>query len=276
VPELPEVQTIVDVLNASGLPGCRIREVSVFWPKTIATSSPESFCSQLAGRTISAVRRRAKYIILELIPESFLLIHLRMTGRLELMDKPVTPTAHVHVVLELDHGRSLVFQDTRKFGRFFLTSTPDRIIGALGPEPLTPAFSAQSLAVQLNRHQRMIKPLLLDQTFVSGLGNIYVDEALWTASIHPQRPSHSLSWQEIKALHRAIRSVLRQAIRNGGTSLGTGKGNYVSPHRAQGSNGRQLNVFRRAGQPCKRCGRTIQRIVVAQRGTHVCPGCQCP
>ena len=274
MPELPEVQTIVDVLNAGGLPGSRVCDVSVFWPKTIATSSAESFCRELTGRTIAAVRRRAKYIILELIPESFLLIHLRMTGRLELLDRPVAPTAHVRVMLNLSRGRSLVFQDTRKFGRFFLTAVPDRIIGGLGPEPLAPAFSARVLATQLNRHRRMIKPLLLDQAFISGLGNIYVDEALWAASIHPQRLCDSLSWREIKVLHRAIRRVLRQGIRNGGTSLGTGRGNYVSPHRAQGNNGRHLSVFRRNGQPCKRCGGTIQRIVVAQRGTHICPKCQ--
>ena len=273
MPELPEVQTVVDILNTAGLSGKRIEYTAVYWPKTIATCTPEAFGQTLTGKTVSGIRRRGKYIIIGLIPECYLIIHLRMTGRLALSDRMVK-NPHVHVVLRFDDGRHLIFHDTRKFGRFYLTAAADTIIGALGPEPLGPEFTGRYLYQQLNRRQRMIKPLLLDQTFLAGLGNIYVDEALWTASIHPLRSSNSLSREETRSLHRAIRSVLRQGVRNSGTSLGDGKGNFVSPNNDQGRNVDQLKVFRRTGQACRRCGHAIERIVVGQRSTHICANCQ--
>ena len=274
MPELPEVQTIVDDLNAAGLQGLCINKVSVFWANTIATGAPESFCRQLEGRCISGVRRRAKYIILELQPQSALLIHLRMTGRLELTEKDCAAGPHIHVIIKLNDGRCLVFHDTRKFGRFYLTAEPEHIVRSLGPEPLATDFTARILAERIGQRHSRIKPLLLDQSFIAGLGNIYVDEALWTAAIHPLRPADSLSGKEIKSLHRAIRSVLRQGIRNAGTSLGNGKSNYISPRTGRGRNGNQLKVFRRTGRPCRRCGGKIQKIIVGQRGTHICAACQ--
>ena len=276
MPELPEVQTIVDDLNAAGLKGRSISKVSVFWPRTIATSAPGPFCRHLTGRLISAVRRRAKYIILDLQPESALLIHLRMTGRLELAKGACAAGPHIHVIMTLDDGRCLVFHDTRKFGRFYFTPKPEGILGSLGPEPLDNNFTARTLGERMAHRRRRIKPLLLDQSFIAGLGNIYVDEALWAAAIHPMRPADTLSWKEIKSLHRAIRGVLRQGIRNAGTSLGTGMGNYASPRNGRGRNGGQLKVFKRTGQPCKRCGGKIHKIIVAQRGTHICATCQLP
>jgi formamidopyrimidine-DNA glycosylase len=274
VPELPEVQTIVDVLIAAGLPGRSIEKASVHWPRTIAVPAADVFCRQVARRTISRIRRRAKYIILDLDDGQCLLVHLRMTGRLELVARTSAGDPHVHVILYLDDGRCLVFHDTRKFGRFYLTPEPETIIGSLGPEPLGPGFSARRLGEQLAGRRRQIKPILLDQTFLAGLGNIYVDEALWTASLHPMRLGHSLGWDEVKRLHRAIRSVLRQGIRNAGTTLGRGQGNFMSPRNEAGRNARRLRVFRRTGQPCRRCRQPIERIVVAQRSTHICSRCQ--
>jgi len=275
VPELPEVQTIVEVLNAAGLPGNRITAVFVHWPKTVATCcTPETFSRQLKGKAILAVRRRGKYIIFELSENFWLLIHLRMTGRLELAALTSQTNRHVHVIMNLDDGRRLIFHDTRKFGRFYLTPKPAAIIGSLGPEPLDANFSANLLAKRLEGRQRQVKPLLLDQSFLAGLGNIYVDEALWLARIHPMRSAHALTRKEVLSLHRAIRSVLRQGIRNAGTSLGRGKGNFISPKSEQGRNKNQLKVFRLTGQACKRCGHPIERIVVAQRSTHICKKCQ--
>lgn len=274
MPELPEVQTIVDILNAADLSGRTIASVSVHWPKSIATCKPATFCRCLKGQSVLHVRRRAKYIIFELTEKLWMLVHLRMTGRLELTRKISSANPHVHVILKLDDGRCLVFHDTRKFGRFYLTSEPAAIIGSLGPEPLSTGFSAKVLAERLKGRRRQVKPLLLDQSFLAGLGNIYVDEALWLARVHPLRPADALSWNEVRALHRSIRSVLRQGIRNAGTSLGRGKGNFISPQNDQGRNKTKLKVFRRTGRPCRRCGHRIERIIVGQRSTHICSKCQ--
>jgi formamidopyrimidine-DNA glycosylase len=274
MPELPEVQTIVDVLNAAGVPGCRIDSVSVHWPKTIATDTPETFINRLRGRVIRSVRRRAKYIVFELSDKLWMLVHLRMTGRLELDTRAGLSDPHVQVCLMLGDGRRLAYHDTRKFGRFYLTARPASILGSLGPEPLASDFSAKFLARRIGRRQRRIKPLLLDQAFLSGLGNIYVDEALWLARIHPLRAANTLTWQEVRCLHRAIRSVLRQGIRNAGTSLGRGKGNFASPESDRGRNRNQLKVFQRNGQACRRCRHPIERIRVGQRSTHICSRCQ--
>lgn len=275
MPELPEVQTVVDGLNAAEVPGCRIDAVAVRWPRTIATGSPDDFSRQLKGRDILKISRRAKYIVFELSDKLWMLVHLRMTGRLVVAAaRAGWEDSHLQVLLMLDDGRCLAYHDTRKFGRFFLTAAPQSILGVLGPEPLASNFSAKFLFQRMGRRQRRIKPLLLDQRFLSGLGNIYVDEALWLARVHPMRAAHTLSWQEVRSLHRAIRSVLRQGIRNAGTSLGEGKGNYVTPQSDQGRNRKQLKVFQRTGRTCRRCGHTIERIVVGQRGTHVCLKCQ--
>jgi formamidopyrimidine-DNA glycosylase len=274
MPELPEVQTIVDGLIAAGLPGCRIDDVTVHWPKTIATSAPDDFVCGLKGRRILRIYRRAKYIIFELSDNLWLLVHLRMTGRLMLIVPVKREDSHLRVLLTLDDGRCLAYHDTRKFGRFFLSGDPASILDALGPEPLASSFSADKLARKLERRRRRIKPLLLDQTFIAGLGNIYVDEALWSARLHPLRAAHTLSRQEVRCLHRAIRSVLRRGIRNAGTSLGTGEGNFISPQSDRGRNRNQLKVFQRTGQACPRCGHEIARIVVGQRSTHICSKCQ--
>ena len=187
MPELPEVETVVRDLRAHGLPGSVIRSVAVRWPRTIAELPPDAFCRALAGKTITDVSRRAKFIVVNLDSGDRLLIHLRMTGKLRFAAPGERPGPHDHVSLHLTDGRELIFNDTRKFGRFRLTQPGDDPFAALGPEPLEADFTPTLFKQRLKGKTRQIKPLLLDQTTVAGLGNIYVDEALWQARIHPER-----------------------------------------------------------------------------------------
>ncbi len=273
MPELPEVETVVRGLRAAGLVGARIARVDVRWPKSVG-GEPGSFAAALAGRVIRDLRRRAKYIVAELDDGRHLLIHLRMTGqfRFEAEHQPLDP--HDHVILHLADGRSLHFHDTRKFGRMLLVDRPDAHLGGLGPEPLDDAFSVACLRARLAGLRRMIKPLLLDQGCVAGLGNIYADEALWEARIHPERRADTLRPAEIRRLHQAIRTVLTRAVAAEGTTLGRGAANFYSVAGRRGRNADGLRVFRRTGEPCPRCGRAIERLVVGQRSTHICTRCQ--
>lgn len=274
MPELPEVQTVVDILNKEHVPGRLITGAAVYWSKTIAAGSPGDFCKKIKGRTIREITRRGKYIVLHLSGGLTLLIHLRMTGRLNWVPADSVRNKHEHVVLDVGLAHSLRFQDTRKFGRMVLTRSPKAILDPLGPEPLDKRFTVGCFAGMLQARRRQIKPLLLDQRFLAGLGNIYVDEALWEAGIHPQRISHSLTRREVNALHRAILHVLQKGLENLGTSLGTGKVNFYFPGNGAGRNAEELNVFRRTGAACPRCGGMISRIHVAQRSSHICPECQ--
>jgi formamidopyrimidine-DNA glycosylase len=203
-----------------------------------------------------------------------LLIHLRMTGSLSVKSAAEPHDAAERTALILDDGREIRFRDTRKFGRWTLTDDPDAVLGRLGPEPLSDAFTAAVLRSALQAHNRMLKPLLLDQHVVAGLGNIYVDEALWDARLHPCRLSRSLSAAESRRLHGAIRRVLQRGVDGMGTTLGSGMTNFYSVAGRRGRNQDALNVFRRHGDPCPRCQRTLERITVAQRSTHLCPRCQ--
>jgi formamidopyrimidine-DNA glycosylase len=274
MPELPEVQTVVNDLQAAGLVGTTITGAQVFWPRTVAALTPEAFCRRISGQTINTLWRRAKFIAVDFIEPLHLFIHLRMSGRLHLTSPDEPRQKHEHLVLDFDDGRQLRFHDTRKFGRMYLVNDPDDVIGGLGPEPLDPAFTPKVFAARLHARQRRVKPLLLDQTFLAGLGNIYVDEALWEARIHPQRLASSLSAAEVRALHQAIRNVLQRGLNNLGTTLGTGKANFYSVARREGRNKEELQVFRRTHQPCPRCQTMIERILVGQRSTHICPNCQ--
>lgn len=274
MPELPEVQTIVNDLIAAGIIGQRIVSASVYWPGSIAGLCPTEFCQRISGRGLAGIRRRGKYIVLDLMPKGALLIHLRMSGRILLTDPKTPRQKHQHVILELNSRYLIRFQDPRKFGRLQLVADAREILDRLGPEPLEPAFSASSLMQRLKLKKRAIKPLLLDQQFVAGLGNIYADEALWEAGIHPLANSKSLSDQQIINLHRSIRKVLRLGLKNGGTALGNGLSNFQSIKLHRGQNRTQLKVFRRTGQACLRCGNPIERLVVGQRSTHICSRCQ--
>ena len=274
MPELPEVETVVRDLRAHGLEQAVIRAVDVRWSRTVSGLTPERFCRALTGRAVTRLTRRAKYIVVTLDSGGLLLIHLRMTGKLRFSAAEEKPGKHDHVTITLDDGRRLFFNDTRKFGRMRLCAAADDPFAGLGPEPLDKDFTAAALRGRLTGKSRMLKPLLLDQTCVAGLGNIYVDESLWQARLHPERRADTLTAAEVRRLHAAIREVLQRAVDNCGTTLGTGEANFYSVAGHRGRNADALNVFRRDGLPCPRCGTLLARRVVAQRGTHFCPACQ--
>jgi formamidopyrimidine-DNA glycosylase len=233
-----------------------------------------AFCRQLRGQVIRSLGRRGKYIVAGLSGSGTLLIHLRMTGQFRLAPANLPREKHEHIALELDDGRELRFRDTRKFGRWRLTGDPARFLGHLGPEPLSRGFTAGGFGRILRHRAGMLKPLLLNQGTVAGLGNIYVDEALWEARLHPRRSAATLRAADIRRLHAAIRAVLRRGVRARGTTLGVGWTNFRGLNERSGANQVTLRVFRRTGEPCRRCGTRIERIVVGQRSTHLCPRCQ--
>lgn len=274
MPELPEVETVVRDLRAAGLVGRHISRARVYWPRTVSGTSPAAFTRQVTGRTITGLGRRGKFIVVRLSGPRDLLIHLRMTGQMAL-PQPGTPRGrHEHVVFLLDDGRELRFRDTRKFGRWMLIENVSTVLDRLGPEPLDPGFSGRDFARRLAARRAMLKPLLLNQAFVAGLGNIYVDEALWEARLHPRRNSATLTPRQRQQLYRAIRRVLRRGIAAMGTTLGSGAANFYSVSGRRGRNQDKLRVFRRTGQACPRCRGPIERIIVGQRSTHICAACQ--
>lgn len=264
MPELPEVETIARSLKPS-LVGATILSADLRWARTLAIPSPTQFKKQIAGQKILDVSRRAKYLILRLETYNFL-VHLRMSGDLIIRAGTIEPEKHDRLLLHLSHGNYLAFNDTRKFGRVWLTDQPEKILGKLGPEPLEKGFSPRWLFEALHSRKRSLKPLLLDQTFIAGLGNIYTDEALHLAQLHPRAASNNVTEEQAAKLHKAIRAVLREGIRRNGASIdwvyrGGGYQNY-------------FRVYDRQGTPCSVCGTTIQKFTVGQRGTHICPTCQ--
>jgi len=292
MPELPEVQTVVDDLRAAGVEGRTLTRIHVNWANTVRPLSPAEFRRGVTGMRIEAIWRRGKYIVFQLgrvgenagspsrLPPgegapAFLLTHLRMTGQYELCPQDVPPDPHDRVEFRLDDGRRLRFHDTRKFGRILFTCCPDKVLGKLGLEPLDSALTPEKFAASLHSRSRRIKALLLDQSFLAGLGNIYCDEALFAAGIHPQQHSNRISFDQAGELLAQIRTALRQGLENRGTSLGGGETNYISAGR-RGENLDALRVYGRAGEPCPKCGTILQKIYVAQRGSHFCPRCQPP
>lgn len=269
MPELPEVETIVRQLKSRGVEGRRIVSVRVRWIRTIEPLSVARFSRELVGTTIERISRVGKWMVFTLGSGRTLLIHLRMSGSFS-----TSPGSHDRIVLELSDGLTLYYRDTRKFGRWKLVDDPEEILGSLGPDALSRAFSRHYFIHVMRNRSRMLKPLLLDQSIVAGLGNIYVDEALWEAGIHPERLSCSLSDSELESLYKAIRTVLRIGVVNRGTSLGDGKTNYRDVDGESGGHRAVVKVYGRAGVPCERCGTVIVRVVVAQRGSHICPKCQ--
>lgn len=274
MPELPEVETLARDLRRAGLIGRTVTDARVYWPRTIDRPGITQFRNRILGNQFEDAGRRGKFLVLPLSDGDTLLIHLRMTGQLAFEEPSVPRKKHEHVILELDGDSHLRFHDTRKFGRWYLVEEPEELLGKLGPEPLSAEFDPATLATILHSRRRQLKPLLLDQTVLAGLGNIYVDEALWTAGIHPLRRSHTLEETEIHALYDAIRTVLRRGIKNMGTTLGTGRANFYSVGGRRGNNQTALRVFRQAEEPCPRCRTPIERIVVGQRSTYICPDCQ--
>jgi formamidopyrimidine-DNA glycosylase len=252
-------------MHASSVIGKRIQRVTVKWPRHVARPSARVLQQELRGQTIEALGRRGKYLIFQLSGGA-LLIHLKMSGDLKLVGPGTAADKHAHTIFHFTDGTALRFSDTRKFGKVFWVRQAEEVTGALGPEPLEDGFTAARLGRMLAERHRTLKPLLLDQTFIAGLGNIYTNEALHLAGLHPLRRSDSLSPAEVSALWRAIRQALRSGIKHNGASIDwVYRGGEMQHH---------FRVYDRAGKPCLTCGMPIRRIVVGQRGTHYCPRCQ--
>ena len=264
MPELPEVETIARALKPE-LVGRTILTANLRWARTLAIPSPAQFKKRVAGQEIVDVSRRAKYLVIHLKNYN-LLIHLRMSGDLAIRTGKIKPEKHDRLLLYLSDHNYLAFNDTRKFGRVWLTDQPEEILGKLGPEPLGKSFTSQWLFENLHQRKRLLKPLLLDQTFLAGLGNIYTDECLHIAHLHPLAASNNVTQKQAEALHKAIRVVLKEGIRRNGASI-----DWV--YRG-GDYQNYFRVYDRDGSPCLVCGTTIQKFTVGQRGTHVCPKCQ--
>ncbi len=265
MPELPEVETVVCDLRKSGVEGLSFKTARVFWHRTVSPHLPEVFIQKIKNRKIVRISRRAKFIVFQLEFDSWLLVHLRMTGRLDLFPADAAPDPYVRVSALLSDGRELRFKDIRKFGRWSFYEGEPPQFKTLGPEPLEKDFTAEVLTNCLAGHSRQIKPLLLDQTVVAGLGNIYVDEALWRARIHPLRSATRIKTAQARKMLQAIRHTLKLAISKQGTDIGD---NVVE------FGGYKPQVYQRDGAACRRCKHTIKRITVGQRGTHFCPKCQ--
>jgi formamidopyrimidine-DNA glycosylase len=263
MPELPEVETIKKDL-APALEGRRFIEVEVLSPTSVRHPSPEEFRRGLEGQRVLRLGRRGKYLIIYL-ERGALVVHLRMTGGLFLSPHPAARATFL-----LDDGTRLCFADRRKLGRLWLVSDAAEVVGGLGPEPLEPDFTPQVLAERLRGRKAPIKALLLDQGFLAGVGNMYADEALFAAGIHPLRRGEDLSPQEVEALHGAIRKVLLEGIHTGGASVDT----YRRPDGSAGHTHQGFQVAHKRGEVCPCCGTPIQRLAVRQRGTYFCPRCQ--
>ncbi len=273
MPELPEVETIVRSLDQQ-ISGLRITEVKVITPSIIFRPEARLFSKGLKGGKITGVRRRGKYILIALEDELLLAVHLRMTGKVIYTRGDTPADKHTHVLIGLDNDFQLQYSDIRKFGRMALIPSGETGIwpglDSLGVEPLSSDFSKDFLQKKLSLKKTKIKPLLLDQTLIAGLGNIYVDESLHRAEINPERPASSLSTREASKLHSAIRQVLEEAIANRGTSFR----DYVDSRGEAGDNQMNLRVYGREARPCFNCQKPVSRIKLAGRSTFFCQKCQ--
>jgi len=268
MPELPEVETVTNEIRLYVL-GRRIEDVKVYWLGTVKGNTVEEFLDGLKGQTLIDVRRRGKFIVWQLSNSKRLLTHLKMTGALIVQDAAAPPPPYNRIELILDNGLKVYFRDPRKFGRMRVVDG-DAALDGLGPEPLTPEFTADVLASILEKRKSPIKPTLLDQTLIAGIGNMYADEALFEAKIHPLRAADSLSQAEYRKLHKAIQDVLSAAIESKGASIA----NYIRPGGELGNAHVAFKVAHRRGENCPRCGTPLERIVVRGRGTYLCPKCQ--
>ncbi|MDU4960738.1 MAG: bifunctional DNA-formamidopyrimidine glycosylase/DNA-(apurinic or apyrimidinic site) lyase [Sporomusaceae bacterium] len=272
MPELPEVETVRRGLT--GLAGRRIESVDILLPRLIKWPAPMEFAALLRGKTISTVDRRGKYLLLRLEAGFVLIIHLRMTGRLYLRQAAATADVYSRVQFFLDNGDRLVFADTRTLGTLSVMQEGelDRIHGlaSMGPEPLSPEFDAAYLLRALSARKAKLKSLLLNQEIIGGLGNIYVDESLYLAGLHPERPGSSLNEDDAACLVAAVNHVIDDALTHHGTSIR----DFLDSTGREGAHQHHLQVYGRKNKPCHVCGTAIQRIEVGGRGTHFCPRCQ--
>ncbi len=280
MPELPEVETVVQDLIEKGLKGATILKAELFWERTLATPDSLTFHQQIKDQKFLKIGRRGKFLVFSLSQDT-LIVHLRMTGKflLERYDDQekellLEPLRHERMRLYLDQDRILHYQDQRKFGKWYLLASPLEKLSHLGLEPLSSEFTLEAFKKLTQQKSQVLKPFLLNQKYVVGLGNIYVDEALWLACLHPQRVVSSLNLTEVTALHSAIIQVLQQGVACRGTSLGSHISNFQSANGQRGEHQYHLKVFRKQGLPCLRCTEIITRISVAKRSTHFCSYCQ--
>ena len=273
MPELPEVETIRKTLEHLTI-GKQIEAVTVNWPKIIKKPvEHEQFVDALKGQTIEAVGRRGKFLIFYLT-DLALVSHLRMEGKYGLFPVNEEIDKHTHVLFTFTDGTQLRYKDVRKFGTMHLFLKGEELsslpLSQLGPEPLSDEFTTEYMMKSLSKTNRNIKAVLLDQTLVVGVGNIYVDESLFRAKIHPQRVASSLTENEIERIVTEVKATLAEAIEQGGSTIRT----YINSQGQIGMFQQQLLVYGRDGKPCKECGNEIEKLKVAGRGTHICPSCQ--
>ncbi|HIW34038.1 MAG TPA: DNA-formamidopyrimidine glycosylase [Candidatus Paenibacillus intestinavium] len=273
MPELPEVETVIRTLTEL-VQGKQIMQVKVLLPRIIQRPAEiEQFCDALVGQTIVSVERRGKFIRI-VCDELVLVSHLRMEGRYGLFLADEALEKHTHVLFTFTDGTELRYKDVRQFGTMHLFKAGEDMtnlpLSKLGLEPLDDQFTAKVLQSKLQHRTSKIKPLLLNQELIVGLGNIYVDEALFTAAIHPERTPDTLSVQEWKKLHRAIVDTLARAVEAGGSSIKS----YVNGQGEMGMFQHELHVYGRKGEHCPKCARPIHKYVVGGRGTHICTHCQ--
>jgi formamidopyrimidine-DNA glycosylase len=280
MPELPEVETVARDLRPR-LVGATIVGARCSWARTLRTHDPIAFAEAVAGRTVLAVGRRAKQVVVDLSGDAALTIHLKMTGQLFVVPADAPEDPYVRLVLELADGREVRFRDIRKFGKVGLYGRDPvtgelvsevggaAVFAAIGPEPLADEFTVREFRRRLRRRKGRLKPLLLDQSFIAGVGNIYADESLWRSRLHPLRSASSLRPPDERRLYETMRAVLFEAIDRRGSSID----DYTAPD-GDGSMQERLDVYQRTGEPCRRCGRPVKRIVVGARSTHFCSWCQ--
>jgi formamidopyrimidine-DNA glycosylase len=267
MPELPEVETIKNEL-APWVVGQSFTEATILDAKVVYGVSVEEVHRGLIGQKVESLQRRGKYLIFHLSNGRSLIIHLRMTGSLLLNPKEIG--RYARAVFRLSNGHQFVFNDRRRLGKMWLVDDADAIVGKLGPEPLDKNFTQDVLDQRLSRHHIPIKAALLNQSTVAGIGNMYADEALFAARIHPLRKADDLSPQEVQTLHHCIRRVLRAAISSKGASVDT----YIRPEGELGTAHSDFKVAHKGGEPCPVCGSPIERCVVQNHGTYFCPRCQ--
>ena len=280
MPELPEVETVARDLRPR-LVGATIVGARTSWARTLRTHDPLAFADAVAGRTVESVERRAKQLVIGLSGDAALTIHLKMTGQLFVVPADAPDDPYVRLVLELADECELRFRDIRKFGKVGLYGRDPvsgelvaevggaAVFAAIGPEPLADEFTVREFRRRLRRRKGRLKPLLLDQSFVAGIGNIYADESLWRSRLHPLRSASSLRPPDERRLYQAVRAVLSEAIERRGSSID----DYTAPD-GDGSMQERLDVYQRTGEACRRCGRPVRRVVVGARSTHFCSWCQ--
>ncbi len=271
MPELPEVETIIRALKNGGrggetILGRRIDSAELLWMRTLAVPSPVDFLKDIKDRPIQDITRRGKFIVIHL-DGRILLLHLRMSGDLRVDIPPLSqPQPHDRLLINFKDGYRLAFNDTRKFGRAWLLKSTESVFFRLGIEPFNEELTEERFFFKLHKKKKQIKSLLLDQSFLAGLGNIYTDESLHRANIHPLRLSSSLTENEASRLLLSIRAILQDGIDRNGASI-----DWVYKGGGFQNN---FRVYQRTGEPCSVCGTRIKRILVGQRGTHFCPHCQ--